>query len=440
MTRAAATDAGAEVVDLSDATALAAAVNRVLGLGHVPPDATPGTEGVEVLDVLGRDVAAQPARSAPVTATPATALRESRVSPLPRRLGIGPANFAGQGWAWGRAVEKVVPGLQVEVFARPQGTLTFPSDRVVPVNRVGTLRGRLDEAEHLLRTFTHLLAEANRPLLGGLLCDDATADIALLQRHGIDVAVALHGSEVRDPSRHAELEPFSPFRDDSQAAVAYREWAQALVDRTTAMLASFDGPVFVSTPDLLDDVPTALWLPVVVDPDRPQGAPPLSGGGPPVVLHAPSKAVAKGTALVEPLLHRLAEQGVIRYRAARGVAPEAMPALLAEADVVLDQFSLGSYGVLACEAMAAGRVVVGNVGGRVRDRVRDLVGEDPPLVQATPDDLEDVLRGLLADPDGARAAALRGLDFVGRVHDGHRSGQVLADAFVLRGQGPAEAR
>ena len=131
---------------------------------------------------------------------------------------------------------------------------------------------------------------------------------------------------------------------------------------------------------------------------------------------------------------------MIRYRAARGVAPEAMPALLAEADVVLDQFSLGSYGVLACEAMAAGRVVVGNVGGRVRDRVRDLVGEDPPLVQATPDDLEDVLRGLLADPDGARAAALRGLDFVGRVHDGHRSGQVLADAFVLRGQGPAEAR
>ncbi len=366
------------------------------------------------------------------TTAEATAPREDRVSPVARTLGVGPANFAGQGWAWAKAAERALPGLTTEVFARAQGTLTFPSDRTLDLQRLATLQGRLDEARYLLETFSHVLAEANRPLLAGLLSDDAAADLALLQRGGVRVAVALHGSEVRDPVRNAELERWSPFRGTSPEAVAFREWSAGLVERTTAMLAGFSGPVFVSTPDLLLDVPTAHWLPVVVDLDRPQGVPPLSRDGLPVVVHAPSKAVGKGTSMVEPVLYALEEEGVLRYQPVRGVPPEQMPTVLAEADLVLDQFGVGSYGVLACEAMAAGRLVVGHVSDRVRGIVTEQVGEELPMVQATPDDLAEVLRAVLGDRDAARVTSERSRAFVQRVHDGTRSGELLRDVFLTR--------
>ena len=107
--------------------------------------------------------------------------------------------------------------------------------------------------------------------------------------------------------------------------------------------------------------------------------------------------------------------------------------MIASADIVLDQFALGSYGVLACEAMAAGRVVVGNVNAHVRDRV-GRVGRDLPIVQATPRDLGEVLLELIADPDAARKAAAAGREFVADVHSGPRAGVALREHLLA---GPA---
>ena len=94
---------------------------------------------------------------------------------------------------------------------------------------------------------------------------------------------------------------------------------------TQRLIEQFDGPVFVSTPDLLLDVPGGIWLPVVVDIDRPQGDPPLSRDRLPLVLHAPSKAVTKGTDLIEPVVEDLVERGLVEYRRLSGLAPEQMP-------------------------------------------------------------------------------------------------------------------
>ena len=68
---------------------------------------------------------------------------------------------------------------------------------------------------------------------------------------------------------------------------------------------------------------------------------------------------------------------------------------------MVDQLLLGSYGVFACEAMAAGRVTVGHVA----DHVRDLLPTDLPIVEATPDDLSEVIERLVAEREEARKIA-----------------------------------
>lgn len=376
-----------------------------------------------VLAAVSGQLQVAPAPGRAVGSAAPARVREHRQDPERRVLGIGPANFAGQGWRWAKAAERAVPGLRTEVFAVDQGVLTFPADRRIRRRDLRALSWQLDQQHRVLTSYTHLLAEANRPLFGFLNGEDLRGDLPAVLRAGVVVGLALHGSEVRDPAAHRDRERWSPFREHDELFDQVSEF----VARTRELLADFDGPVLVSTPDLLDDVPHGTWLPVVVDTDVPTGAEPLERDVP-VVVHAPSRSRLKGTADIDDVLTALHEQGIVEYRRLGGVPPEQMPATLAAADVVLDQFAIGSYGVLACEAMAAGRVVVGHV----RDDVRARVGEPLPIVEATPDDVADVLRELLADRDAARATARAGRDFVRRVHDGRRSGQVLLEELLSR--------
>jgi hypothetical protein len=176
---------------------------------------------------------------------------------------------------------------------------------------------------------------------------------------------------------------------------------------------------------MLVDVPDGTWLPVVIDVPRWRtDRIPLAGV--PLVVHAPSNPVIKGTALVEPVLRRLVAEGLIRYERVEGVPAAQMPEFFSRADIVLDQVRIGDYGVAACEAMAAGRVVLGNVDEQVREHVREATGRDLPIVQADPDTLEVVLRDIVARPEAARAIAEAGVRFVGSVHDGRMSAHVMS--------------
>jgi len=87
----------------------------------------------------------------------------------------------------------------------------------------------------------------------------------------------------------------------------------------------------------------------------------------------------------------------------------------------LDQFRIGSFGVAACEAMAAGRIVVSHVSEQVRSVVTDATELSVPIVQAEADELAAVLRAVVDDPSEALALTARGADFVTSVHEGSAS-------------------
>ena len=155
---------------------------------------------------------------------------------------------------------------------------------------------------------------------------------------------------------------------------------QHVCDTLRPLVALFDGPVFVSTPDQLDYLPGATWLPVVVDTDRWRPGPPVLDRPVPLVVHAPSTPWLKGTDQVLATLQPLADAGRIELRLVTGMPPAQAAELIRSADVVVDQVLLGLYGVLACEAMSAGRLVLGNVGERLRSRVP----ADLPVIEVTP--------------------------------------------------------
>jgi len=341
------------------------------------------------------------------------------------RLFVAPVNSAGQGWAWARAAERL-PGVGARAMAvRSVRDFGFEADQLVELGdyRWSTAWQRAQRAA-VLAGATHVLLESVKPLFGDAFGRGVEHEIGVLRAAGIHVALLFHGSDLRDPIAHRARERHSPYADgewDLTPALTLRsERTRALIDRVGA-------PVFVSTPDLLSDAPAAAWLPVVIDPTRwKASAPPLSASTTPIVAHVPSKAILKGTDLIESSLRELEAEGLIEYRRIEGLTSDQMPDAYRSADIVLDQFRIGSYGVAACEAMAAGRIVVSHVAPDVRARVLAETGREVPIVQAEADEVAAVLRRIVASPAESLALAAAGPAFVTAVHDGARSASVLA--------------
>jgi hypothetical protein len=138
----------------------------------------------------------------------------------------------------------------------------------------------------------------------------------------------------------------------------------------------------------------------------------------PVVLHIPTNGQLKGAKYVE------AVPG-IDLRRPEMMWPNQALAAIRDADVVIGGLVLGDYGGTEIQALAAGRVVVGNVSQRVRRRL------DVPIVQAEPNTLADVLRDIVNRPDQYRSIAAQGPAFHARYHDGRHSVAALADFLGL---------
>jgi hypothetical protein len=340
----------------------------------------------------------------------------------PVRLLVAPANFAGQGHRWARAAERHVVGVAAHSFAMLNGRLDFAVDYSATRRAYANPMWQQSQLEHVLGSYSHVLIEAERPVFGGRYGLECSKEIQVLREAGINVALIAHGSDVRIPSLHAERYDWSPFRDSDWDIVWTLEYN---AKRNAALLNGFDGPVLASTPDLLDDVPNALWCPVIVDSSLWANDELPMQRDRPIVAHAPSNPRMKGSDLIDPIVQELSDQGLIEYRRITGVAPDDMPDVYRTADIVLDQFRLGSYGVAACEGMAASRVVVSHIADNVRERVLAASGLELPIVEATPDTLAEVLRDLVKDRARAQAVARTSAEFVNAVHDGRLSADAL---------------
>jgi hypothetical protein len=349
----------------------------------------------------------------------------------PIRLFIAPANYAGQGFRWARAVE-VNPLVSARnmVYAEIN---PFGYDVDYPVRWRTVTHSRKWQKKHLeaLTTdFTHVLIEAEFPPLGGMFHENVRAQVSALRDRGVSVAMVSHGSDIRLPSRHRESEPWSPFMNDDWVRV---EEIEEAVMKNREILDDTNAPTFVSTPGLLPDVPYAHLLPVVIDPMM------WKSGNKPLrrkrlkVVHIPSNPLVKGTAEIFEPLRALDDEGLIEYEQVTGVTHDQMPAIFSSCDIVLDQFRLGDYGVAACEAMAAGRLVVSHVSEQARDHIASATGLSLPIVEANIDNIGSVIRDVINRPDFYSPIASRGPSFVRHVHDGDFSRKVLEQHFLFAG-------
>lgn len=338
---------------------------------------------------------------------------------------IAPANFAEQGFLWSRAAE-TLPGVSCSSLSHylPHTGFSFRSDVHIHqnVSNYSHLWGK-KQRELLAREFTHVLVEAGRNIYYTDRSMTFREHIEDLQSLGLKVGLVWHGSDVRLPSLHAQLERYSPFRGSVPDSLRdYEEVAQRNIDAVPPGI-----PEFVSTVDLLRFRPNATWLPTVIEPEPWASLPPIRlGERRPVVLHTPTRTTLKGTESIRAAMSRLEAEGVIEYREVQGVSHAQMPSIVAQADIVIDQVGMGIYGVSSVEAMMAGRIAVAQVWKESKDFIVKTTGSELPIVDADPDRLETVIREIVNHPEENLTRSTAGQRYAAVVHSSAAAAKALA--------------
>lgn len=346
----------------------------------------------------------------------------------PSRLLVGPVNYAGQGYRWARALEASGRVSARNYVHTENNVLQYDADYRVTWRTAEHSRAwQMAMLETIGAEYTHVLIEACFPILGGMNSGDVRRQVARMQARGAKIGIVGHGTDVRLPSTHMAADEWSYFHNDIWVPASLLEPSVA---ENLKLIADLGLPTFVSTAGLLVDIPDAHFIGVVVDPDKwANDIPPLTRERLKVV-HAPTNPNLKGTTDIAPVARRLHDEGIIEYIELTGIPNDRMPAVFADADVVLDQFRTADYGVGACETMAAGRVVLAHVSDQVRSEVETHAGMALPIVQTTIDTVEGILRDIAARKDHYRQVAAAGPEFVRRLHNGDFSREVLMRHFI----------
>jgi glycosyltransferase involved in cell wall biosynthesis len=157
------------------------------------------------------------------------------------------------------------------------------------------------------------------------------------------------------------------------------------------------------------------YTPIFPDPERRN----------PIVAHAPSDKAKKGTEAVLKAVAQLQRDHRFEFKLIHKMPRDQALAAVAEADLFLDQFTIGAEGLAALEAMALGKPVMCFIKESLRSRYPDGF----PIVTTNQDNLAEALTIILNDGPGRHELGIRGRRYVETYHDAQAVAADLVEVY-----------
>jgi len=340
---------------------------------------------------------------------------------------IGPTNSANQANDWARSLNAVGAHTTSLRISSDPASEWFTTDLSIDREAWLKLPRRVELVQNVAQTTDIVLFESLRPMFRIENLRDGShqviEDIDLMLSIGKKVGAIFHGSDIRDVDAHAARYEFSPFNSGRPEIEDLRK--RSSENRAILpLLRERKIPLFVSTRDLLREIPDANWLPIVIDFEKYHRVAiesPIFSAEKIRVLYLPSRSWLKSAEIILPVVEKLHSLGVIEFINPGPVPHDEIPAMLAEADVIIDQM-MGVIGVFAVEALAAGRLVMTFMDTATPD---DVISQLNSVVNINPSNLESEIRRVANE----RPQPIGGVEFAKRWHDGSESARVIGKAF-----------
>ena len=237
-------------------------------------------------------------------------------------------------------------------------------------------------------------------------------DLGWLRRRGAKVVMHYWGSDARPHARdpHARAEP----RRVRQLRRVARHVDTALV--ADLELDSCVRPFFANIVRVPQAIDLAAYAPAPPDPDA----------SVPLIVHAPSAAIQKGTPAVLAAIEALQARRQLRFELIQRTPHAQALEIYRRADIIVDQLTLGTHGLLAVEGMALAKPVV----CFIDPAWRAGYPAELPLVSATTETVVEQLEALIADGRRRQHLGQAGRAYVERHHDAHVVAARLRDLYT----------
>jgi len=244
-------------------------------------------------------------------------------------------------------------------------------------------------------------------------------DLPLLKALGKAVFVTFQGDDARQGDycrAHFEI----TFADRAEPGYYTPDTDAAKRRRIEAFGRYADG-IYALNPDLLHVLPErAKFVPYAnVDVREWRSLGTRLSSGPPVLVHAPTHRLVKGTDVILEAISRLKAEGIaLEFVLVEGMTREVARELYARADLCVDQLFAGWYGGLAVELMALGKPVMSFIREGDLGFVPKALRTDLPVINVAPATLYGTLKAWLQrSAEDWRRAGERSRAFVEKWHD-----------------------
>ncbi|UOQ94524.1 glycosyltransferase family 4 protein [Halobacillus shinanisalinarum] len=234
------------------------------------------------------------------------------------------------------------------------------------------------------------------------------SDMEILKRAGKKMVVHHHGSDIRLLSAARINNPYVKVKP---------EWTEEKIYNNVAALSKYIDHAIVQDPELEGYISNLYKhthvIPHTIDVHQFKPQYPEVKQTSPLVIHAPTSRHIKGTEFIVKAVQELQRSGLsFRFKLVEGLSNDEAKNLFAQADIVIDQLRIGSYGYVSSEAMALGKPVI----CYIREDLVDKYPGGLPIINANPDTITTVLENLIKNPRQRRNTGFNGRTYVTQNH------------------------
>lgn len=245
-------------------------------------------------------------------------------------------------------------------------------------------------------------------------------DLEMISSKGKTMIMHHWGSDVRKPSMATALNPYINMKDCPTDEEIHERLEKVSQYISTAIVQDYEVLPYVAPYYKKVHV-----LPIALELEKFEPSYPSLVERNPLVVHAPTQPKYKGTDIIERVVMELQEEEIpFRYQRIENMNNEEAKRIYKQADIIIDQILIGSYGILSVESMAFGKPVITYVREDLLETYRKL-----PICSANPDTLYDVLKQLLLSPELRHKNGRKGRRFVEEYHDSNIVGLQLIEIY-----------
>ena len=244
---------------------------------------------------------------------------------------------------------------------------------------------------------------------------DINKDIKL----GIKIFAEFHGSDIRHIFNDVQYRYYS-VRPNGKSIPTQRKRLKHLIEGADGIILH-DAELMPHLPKI--DIPVYI-VPLRVDMSKFEPVYIEEKREKPIIVHAPSKRSTKGTEQILEILDNIDRE--FELILVEGKTQEEAFEIYKKADIIIDQVSVGSYGVFAIEAMALGKPVI----TYISDEMKKTFPTSLPIVSAGFEDMKNAIERLIDDFELRKKLGKAGREYVERYHDTYKVTKYLKDIYT----------